>query len=64
MDEYVKKLLEKATEQKEAHHAMNFAQAALNAAHTLQVLVQTEGAVMRAGGNLVFTRRKDGADVA
>ena len=42
MDENVKKLLEKAAAATEAHHAMNFAQAALNAAHALQVLKQTE----------------------
>lgn len=40
MDENVKKLLEKAAAQTEAHLAMNFAQAALNAAHALQVLQQ------------------------
>lgn len=40
MEETVKKLLEKAAESKEAHVAMNFAQAALNAAHALQVLKQ------------------------
>jgi hypothetical protein len=42
MNENVKKLLDKASEQKEAHLAMNFAQAALNAAHALQVLKQIE----------------------
>ena len=42
MDKNVMKLLEKAAEQKEAHLAMHFAQAALNAAHALQVLKQTE----------------------
>lgn len=42
MDENVKKLLEKAAEQKEAHLAMNFAQAALNAAHALQVMKHVE----------------------
>ena len=42
MDKNVKTLLEKAAEQNEAHHAMNFAQAALNAAHALQVLKQIE----------------------
>jgi hypothetical protein len=42
MDENVKKLLEKAAQATEAHHAMNFAQAALNAAHALQVMKQTE----------------------
>lgn len=40
MDPNVKKLLEKAAQATEAHHAMNFAQAALNAAHTLQVMSQ------------------------
>jgi hypothetical protein len=38
MNENVKKLLAKAAEQTEAHLAMNFAQAALNAAHALQVM--------------------------
>jgi len=42
MDENVKKLLEKAAQAGEAHNAMHFAQAALNAAHALQVLKQTE----------------------
>jgi hypothetical protein len=42
MDANVKKLLEKAANATEAHHAMNFAQAALNAAHALQVLKQIE----------------------
>ena len=42
MNENVTKLLEKAAEQTEAHHAMNFAQAALNAAHALQVMLQVE----------------------
>ena len=42
MDENVKKLLDKAAQQKEAHHAMNFAQAALNAAHALQVMAQVD----------------------
>jgi len=42
MDANVKALLEKASQAVESHHAMNFAQAALNAAHTLQVLKQTE----------------------
>lgn len=42
MDENVKKLLEKAAQATEAHYAMNFAQAALNAAHALQVLKQIE----------------------
>jgi hypothetical protein len=42
MDENVKKLLEMAAQATEAHNAMNFAQAALNAAHALQVLKQTE----------------------
>lgn len=43
MDENVKALLEKAANATEAHYAMNFAQAALNAAHALQVLKQVEG---------------------
>lgn len=42
MDVNVKALLEKAAQATEAHHAMNFAQAALNAAHALQVLKQVE----------------------
>lgn len=42
MDTNVKALLEKAAQAKEAHNAMNFAQAALNAAHALQVLKQIE----------------------
>ncbi len=42
MDANVKALLEKAAAATEAHHAMNFAQAALNAAHALQVLKQIE----------------------
>jgi hypothetical protein len=42
MDANVKALLEKAVQATEAHHAMTFAQAALNAAHALQVLKQTE----------------------
>ena len=42
MNEHVAKLLEKAAQAKEAHNAMNFAQAALNAAHALQVLKQVE----------------------
>lgn len=40
MNENVNKLLDKAADQKEAHLAMNFAQAALNAAHALQVMNQ------------------------
>jgi hypothetical protein len=42
MDTNIKALLEKAAQATEAHHAMNFAQAALNAAHALQVLKQIE----------------------
>jgi hypothetical protein len=42
MDANVKALLAKAAEANEPHHAMNFAQAALNAAHALQVVKQTE----------------------
>lgn len=42
MDANVKKLLDKAAEQSEAHVAMQFAQAALNAAHALQVLKQLD----------------------
>lgn len=41
-ENHVETLLKKAAEAKEPHHAMNFAQAALNAAHTLQVLKLTE----------------------
>ena len=37
----VEVLLKKAAEAGEAHHAMNFAQAALNAAHARQVVKQT-----------------------
>ncbi len=43
MDTNVKALLDKAATQTEAHLAMNFAQAALNAAHALQVMKQIEG---------------------
>jgi hypothetical protein len=39
---HVETLLKKAAEEKEAHHAMNFAQAALNAAHALVVLLQVK----------------------
>jgi hypothetical protein len=42
MDSNIETLLKKAAEAQEAHHAMNFAQAALNAAHALQVLKQIE----------------------
>ena len=42
MDANVKALLEKAAQAAEAHNAMNFAQAALNAAHALQVMKQVE----------------------
>ncbi len=42
MDANVKALLDKAAQATEAHNAMNFAQAALNAAHALQVLKQIE----------------------
>lgn len=42
MDTNVKALLDKAAQATEAHHAMNFAQAALNAAHALQVLQEVE----------------------
>lgn len=42
MDANVKALLDKAAQAQEAHVAMNFAQAALNAAHALQVLKQIE----------------------
>lgn len=40
--EAVKELIDKAAKQTEAHHAMNYAQAALNAAHAMQVLQETE----------------------
>jgi ribosomal protein S5 len=42
MDTNVKALLDKAAQANESHNAMNFAQAALNAAHALQVLKQIE----------------------
>ena len=42
MDTNVKALLDKAGEANTAAEAMNFAQAALNAAHALQVLKQIE----------------------
>jgi len=42
MDVNVAKLLEKASSATQAHEAMNYAQAALNAAHALQVLKQIE----------------------
>ena len=42
MDANVKALLDKAAQATEAHHAMNFAQAALNAAHALHVIKQVE----------------------
>lgn len=41
MDTSVRTLLDKAAKATEAHHAMNFAQAALNAAHALQVVKLT-----------------------
>jgi hypothetical protein len=40
MDTNVQALLKKAGEAQAAHEAMNFAQAALNAAHALQVMKQ------------------------
>jgi hypothetical protein len=42
MDANVKKLIGKAAESNEAHVAMQFAQAALNAAHALQVIKQID----------------------
>lgn len=42
MDANVKTLLDKAADAAQAHEAMQFAQAALNAAHAVQVLKQTE----------------------
>lgn len=42
MDANIKTLLDKAAQAVEPHHAMNFAQAALNAAHALQVIAQIE----------------------
>jgi hypothetical protein len=42
MDTNIEALLKKAAAATEAHVAMNFAQAALNAAHALQVLKQIE----------------------
>jgi len=40
---HVQKLLDRATSTPEALHAMQLSQAALNAAHTIQVLVQAGG---------------------
>ena len=40
MEQYVNELLKKAAEQHTSQAAMQFAQAALNAAHALQVLKQ------------------------
>lgn len=40
MDANIETLLKKAADAHEAHVAMNFAQAALNAAHALQVMTQ------------------------
>lgn len=42
MDSTVKTLLEKAAQAKLSHHSMQFAQAALSAAHALQVLKEVE----------------------
>lgn len=42
MDANIETLLKKAADAQEAHVAMNFAQAALNAAHALQVVKQVE----------------------
>lgn len=42
MDSNVEKLILKAAEAMEAHAAMQFAQAALNAAHAMQVMKQVE----------------------
>lgn len=42
MDTNVEALLKKAAQAEEAHHAMNFAQAALNAAHALHVMQQVK----------------------
>ena len=42
MDANVKALLDKAAQATEAHYAMNFAQAALNAAHALEVMKQID----------------------
>lgn len=42
MDANVEKLLNKAAAAKEPHHAMNFAQAALNAAHALQMMKEVD----------------------
>ncbi len=41
LKDHVEKLLEKASKAALPHEAMNFAQAALNAAHAIQVLRQT-----------------------
>lgn len=38
----VEQLLQKAAQAKESHHALHFSQAALNAAHALQVVKQIE----------------------
>lgn len=38
MEKHVEELIEKAAKAVEAHHAMNFSQAACNAANTMRVL--------------------------
>jgi hypothetical protein len=42
MSEHVKKLIEKAARRDDPLESMQFAQAALNAAHAIQVLEMTE----------------------
>lgn len=42
MDKEVEKLIEKAAAAAQPHEAMNFAQAALNAAHAAQVMGQVK----------------------
>lgn len=42
MDANVQRLLDKAAIASESHWAMQYAQAALNAAHALQVMAQVE----------------------
>lgn len=51
MDANVQILLDKAAKATEPHHAMNFAQAALNAAHALQVMAQTKAPAAQDGAS-------------
>jgi hypothetical protein len=53
MDANVNILLDKAARAEEAHHAMQFSQAALNAAHTLEVLAAIERWQAEINGTLV-----------